>query len=319
MYSLGLFEALFAELESFGNVESPELFYEFYPDTYAGYTGSMLPFGVRLLRAIVPYHVGKIELALDRLYQLHGVCVRLHADLPNLPALPTALPTDRDLVEARVLWRRRIRTVLASIANVCIGAQDYALALGVLERLLQDCDPTVPSERDHVLSSLGRVRLLYGDLSGAQRHFDDMSDSTSLLASMNQALATMASGKFGPAGALFDKLANTVTDAAIDAATDAATDTSASSNSNSTCNASRTTTSINNHAVCQLYAGAMDTALASLEALPSEQLADTVCGNIAVLFELESSHALDRKHALLARVAHACPDAFDVAPMKIPL
>lgn len=43
---------------------------QFYPDTYEGRTGSIVPFSLRLLLAELPGHLGKPEEAIGKLYSM---------------------------------------------------------------------------------------------------------------------------------------------------------------------------------------------------------------------------------------------------------
>eukprot|EP00058_Branchiostoma_floridae_P006310 XP_002591798.1 hypothetical protein BRAFLDRAFT_83586 [Branchiostoma floridae] len=71
---LRMFSTAEAELEAFGSLDQPDLYYEFYPDTYKGRRGTMVPFHFRVLHAELPQYLGKPHEALDRLYHLLGTC-----------------------------------------------------------------------------------------------------------------------------------------------------------------------------------------------------------------------------------------------------
>ena len=58
------------EVEPFGDLDRPDLYYEFYPEMYPKLQGSMVPFGFRILVAELPQYLGKTSEALDRLYAL---------------------------------------------------------------------------------------------------------------------------------------------------------------------------------------------------------------------------------------------------------
>lgn len=61
------------EIESFIDMDQPDLYYDYYPDAYKGRRGSMVPFSFRMLHAELPQYVGKPQDSLDRLYAMHAV------------------------------------------------------------------------------------------------------------------------------------------------------------------------------------------------------------------------------------------------------
>ncbi|KAG0431419.1 hypothetical protein HPB47_021802 [Ixodes persulcatus] len=61
------------EAEAFGDLDRPDLYYEFYPDSYPGKRGSMVPFAFRLLLAELPQFQGNHSTALNALYKLLNV------------------------------------------------------------------------------------------------------------------------------------------------------------------------------------------------------------------------------------------------------
>ena len=64
------FSTVEVEAEAFGDLDRPDLYYEYYPEQYGARQGSMVPFGFRVLLAELPLHVGKPLDAMDRLYNL---------------------------------------------------------------------------------------------------------------------------------------------------------------------------------------------------------------------------------------------------------
>ncbi len=70
LVKLRQFSVAEVEAEPFGDLDRPDLYFEFYPELYPNRSGSMVPFSFRLLLAELPQHLGKHHETLDRLYAL---------------------------------------------------------------------------------------------------------------------------------------------------------------------------------------------------------------------------------------------------------
>ena len=71
------------ESEAFGSdLDRPDLYYAFYqPELYKQRSGSMVPFGFRLVLAELPQYLGKPYETLDRLYALLGTVRKVTSNL----------------------------------------------------------------------------------------------------------------------------------------------------------------------------------------------------------------------------------------------
>ncbi|VDQ00027.1 unnamed protein product, partial [Trichobilharzia regenti] len=69
------------ELATFQNLDAPNVYFEYTPELYPGRTGSIIPFSLRLLHAELPFHLNRPTEALDRLYYLHAIIVRIRSNL----------------------------------------------------------------------------------------------------------------------------------------------------------------------------------------------------------------------------------------------
>ena len=74
LVKLRQFSVAEVEAEAFGgDLDRPDLYFQFYPDMYGGRRGSMAPFAFRLLLAELPQYLSKHHDALDRLYALLAI------------------------------------------------------------------------------------------------------------------------------------------------------------------------------------------------------------------------------------------------------
>jgi len=116
LVKLKQFSMVEVEAEAFGDLDKPDLYHEFYSVTSgepasqssAPLTGSMVPFGMRLLLAELPQNLNRPHEAVDRLSRVLFVVRKILRG-----------QSDRESVAAR-LWQRREVQVLHSIVNCAI-------------------------------------------------------------------------------------------------------------------------------------------------------------------------------------------------------
>ncbi|XP_047701131.1 trafficking protein particle complex subunit 12 isoform X2 [Prionailurus viverrinus] len=77
LVKLGLFQNAEMEFEPFGNLDQPDLYYEYYPQVYPGRRGSMVPFSMRILHAELQQYLGNPQESLDRLHRVKAVCSKI--------------------------------------------------------------------------------------------------------------------------------------------------------------------------------------------------------------------------------------------------
>uniref|UniRef100_A0A803YHL2 Trafficking protein particle complex subunit 12 n=1 Tax=Meleagris gallopavo TaxID=9103 RepID=A0A803YHL2_MELGA len=76
LVKLNLFQNAEMEFEPFGNLDQPDLYYEYYPHVYPGRKGSMVPFSMRILHAELPQYLGNPQESLDRLHSMKIICTK---------------------------------------------------------------------------------------------------------------------------------------------------------------------------------------------------------------------------------------------------
>ncbi|CAG9792889.1 unnamed protein product [Diatraea saccharalis] len=283
MLRLKLHEPLLKEAEPFGDFGKPDMFYQFYPDTYGNRSGSLVPFSLRLLVAELPGHAGKPEEAMDRLLALRHVIQQM---LSNLRSGKTedgteTLASEQDKIESIRLWTGRETRVQHSIVNCAIALKEYRLAGKILSSLQHQASS--PGQKRAISSALCRLWLLAGHIKAALAHLNDAMESRHHLCPtpdvreyVDMGLVEIANGKYQEAYNNFVKAADQEPTNIMVA---------------------------NNIAVCLLYMGRLKEAIAVLQKAinsdPERGLNESLLVNLCTLYELESSKTNEKKLNLL--------------------
>jgi trafficking protein particle complex subunit 12 len=106
------------EMVPFGNLDSPDLYFQHYPELYGnGKCGSMVPFSFRLLAAELPAYANKINEAQEKLCQLLVVVRRI---IQQVDQFITANGSVTDKENALRLWSDRELRVIHSLVNCAL-------------------------------------------------------------------------------------------------------------------------------------------------------------------------------------------------------
>lgn len=288
------------EAQAWGDLDTADLFFQFYPDLYGGRRGSLVPFCFRVLLAELPRYMAHYQTSLDRLYQIHGVCQQI---LSNLSAGRAEDGCHSDLSEAGrqqslALWNSRRLKVLFSVVNCCVGMKDYDQAIECLSQLSSE----LPQLSVSLRSAVGRVYLQLGNLAAARAAFASVAalpaaggeaQPPSCQPLVNAGLLAIADNNFVEAQAQFER--------ALQAEP-------------------RDAAALTNVSVCLLYQGRLAEAVAALERAVfqrPELIQETVLLNLCTLYELQTSRCNKKKLELLARVAQYKGDGFNVGCLKL--
>ncbi|KAF3701534.1 Trafficking protein particle complex subunit 12 Tetratricopeptide repeat protein 15 [Channa argus] len=298
---LNLFQNAELEFEPFGNLDHPDLYYEYYPTVYPGKRGSMVPFSMRLLHAELPQYLAKPQEALDRLHSLKTVCLAILENLEKgLAEDGTMITLTQENRQASLkLWRSRLSRVMYSMANCLLLMKDYILAVETYYSIIQ----YEPQQRVQLLSGIGRIFLQIGDVKTAEKYFQDVEKACQMKESqpshticvlMNRAFVYLSQNNYTEAHASFTEVLK------IDPKNPVAN---------------------NNAAVCLLYLGRLKESLGQLEGLvqqdPALYLHESVLFNLTTMYELESSRSTQKKQALLEAVACREGDSFNTQCLKL--
>ncbi|XP_036728642.1 trafficking protein particle complex subunit 12 [Balaenoptera musculus] len=300
LVKLGLFQNAEMEFEPFGNLDQPDLYYEYYPHVYPGRRGSMVPFSMRILHAELQQYLGNPQESLDRLHRVKAVCSKILTNLEQGLAEDGSINcTAQENRQASVqLWRSRLGRVTCSMANCLLLMKDYVLAVDAYRSVVQ----YFPEQEPQLLSCIGRIFLQVGDIKTAEKYFQDVEKVTQkleglqgkIMVLMNRAFLHLGQNNFADAHRCFTEILK------IDPA-------------NAVAN--------NNAAVCLLYLGRLKDSLRQLEAMtqqdPRRCLHESALFNLTTMYELESSRSLQKKQALLEAVASKEGDCFNTQCLKL--
>ncbi|BDA49206.1 Trafficking protein particle complex subunit 12 [Coccomyxa sp. Obi] len=284
------------ELASLSPLDSPQYIQE-------GPRGpsSKVPFALRWLQAVLPFLLGKQKEAVERTYDLLEFCrlqVEKCASGPDAqPVGDSTLEEDGAPLELSELWNRRQEMVVAMLVGHHTRAREYVVALRWLGWLLDRRKGDV-----QLLSKIGYVQLVLGDLRAAAASFQDVIRAVAAagplatpadrrLVRRNQGLLLFAEQDYKGAEAAFDAVLREDPGDYIAA---------------------------NNKSVCRMYAcnlpGAVQSLEAALQANPQSFLQETVLLNLCSMYELSSSTAsTESKRRLTAWASRVGPEDFDLS------
>ncbi|KAF7732016.1 Trafficking protein particle complex subunit 12 [Apophysomyces ossiformis] len=197
---LGLYQLASAEFDKLGDLNRPELTYEYYPQAYPDCSGSIVPFELLVLWASLPAWLKAPLTALERISMLAIRCKKMQ------------LKTDS------ALWRKREIQMYLVLATKLMEMQDFAAATSTMEMILQHYATNPNGDEDiDILSGLGRLYVQLGDIASAENIFGriesqrEVSTSTSIeeVIKINRALLLIAKGKWNQAYNVLQEVVHT--------------------------------------------------------------------------------------------------------------
>lgn len=301
LVKLRQFSVAEAEAAAFGDLERPDLFFQYYPDLYPNRRGSLVPWSLRLLLAELPQYNGQQVPAMNKLFQLQRTIGKIIGNLEKglLPDGEPDLDGKTSSECSATCWRNRERQVLYSLVNCCIVHQDYESAVKCLD-MLQEKEEE--DKQAALFAAYGRLYLQLGNLIKADQYFSKASaarpkDSVDgqVDGLVDSAFLAIGQGQFQIALERFleaEALAKGKQAKAIG----------------------------NNIAVCLLYVGRLKEGLARLENSITQDQTNIQANpilNLCTLYELESSYASQKKIGMLGLISLHCPDSFQVSSIKL--
>nr|CAB3267221.1 trafficking protein particle complex subunit 12-like [Phallusia mammillata] len=307
---LKAFELAETEISQFGELDSADLYFGFYPDLYPGRQGSMVPFSMRLLQAEFPKHTNKPAESIARLYAMMDVCNKILDNLTNLKSeigIDVKLK-DEDKQASLELWQGRKIQILYAIGNALIQFHEYQAAFKTFDEISK----LQPSDKVALQSGIGRAFLQLGDIKSAQLRFADVEKEVGndpahkFQLFTNRGFLYLGANKWDEALQQFGEALKL---------------------------APHNLEVLNNKAVCLLYLCRLKDAIATLESainISSESVSspkpstqhqpitfEGALNNLVTLYELESTRSFAKKQMLLQQMALTVGDGFDVTCLKM--
>uniref|UniRef100_A0A8C3QI62 Trafficking protein particle complex subunit 12 n=1 Tax=Cyanoderma ruficeps TaxID=181631 RepID=A0A8C3QI62_9PASS len=294
LVKLNLFQSAEMEFEPFGNLDQPDLYYEYYPNVYPGRKGSMVPFSMRILHAELPQYLGNPQESLDRLHSMKIICAKI---LENLEQGLAEDGSMTNIAQENRQGKFFLKPFFFFTKSVFL-LFDYVLAVDAYHSVMK----YYPQQEPQLLSGIGRIFLQIGDIKTAEKYFQDVEKAThkldglqsQIMVLMNRAFLHLGQNNFAEAHRFFTEILK------IDS-------------SNAVAN--------NNAAVCLLYLGKLKDSLRQLEGMvqqdPQHYLHESVLFNLTTMYELESSRSMQKKQALLEAVAIKEGDSFNTQCLKL--
>lgn len=277
-----------AELNSMEDLNSSHYKYETYPKIYPNRSGSMVPFCIRWLHALIPIKLGQRQEGIDRLYSLLDF-VREKLKEKEMKGLGVSLD----------VWRKREVFVMNSIIGYHLTDKEFSVALSLIKDLLNR-DPSDAT----LISKLGYVQMQIGDLEGAKTSFNQIEvlmkesktngslNETELknLVSRNKALVYMVGKDYVSAVREYEECIERDHADVV---------------------------AINNKALCLMYLRDLSDSIKvlenALERVPTVALNETLVVNLCSMYELAYVNHSDVKRTLSNWIARVAPDDFDAA------
>ncbi|XP_072490416.1 trafficking protein particle complex subunit 12 [Notamacropus eugenii] len=300
LVKLSLFQNAEMEFEPFGNLDQPDLYYEYYPHVYPGRRGSMVPFSMRILHAELQQYLGNPQESLDRLHNMKTICSKILRNLEQGLAEDGSMNniTQENRHASVQLWRSRLGRVMYSMANCLLMMKDYVLAVDAYHSVIK----YYPEQEPQLLSGIGRIFLQIGDIKMAEKYFQDVERvaqkldglQSKIMVLMNRAFLHLGQNNFAEAHKFFTEILRIEPTNAV---------------------------ANNNAAVCLLYLGKLKDSLRQLEEMvqqdPKHYLHESVLFNLTTMYELESSRSMQKKQSLLEAVAVKEGDSFNTQCLKL--
>ncbi|XP_062098711.1 uncharacterized protein LOC133804574 [Humulus lupulus] len=294
LMKLRRFSEASTELDTVEDLDGSQYRYETYPNVYPNRSGSMVPFSLRWLHAIVPAKLGRRQDGLDRLYVLLDFVRTKVSEKENAEGLNVSVRA----------WKKREFFVTNSIIGLHLSSKEFSVCLRLIKDLLKrdGSDPIL-------FSKLGYIQMQIGDLEGAKNMFNQVEglmkesekSNGSLseiqfksLVNRNKALVYLVGKDYVSAVREYDECIERDHSDVV---------------------------AVNNKALCLMYLRDLSDSIKvlenALERVPTVALNETLVVNLCSMYELAYVNHSDIKRTLSNWIARVAPDDFDSSCTRI--
>ncbi|XP_048335731.2 uncharacterized protein LOC107425443 [Ziziphus jujuba] len=286
------------ELDSLEDLDGSHYHYESYPNVYPNRVGSMVPFSLRWLHALIPIKLGNRQDGLDRFYFLLDF-VRTKVKEKEKENVGS------DLSVSVSVWKKREVFVVNSIIGLHLNSKEFSVCLSLIKELLSR-DPGDPI----LVSKLGYIQMQIGDLEGAKSSFNRVEGLMEVsfeknegslneiqfmnLVNRNKALVYMVGKDYVSAVREYEKCIERDHSDVV---------------------------ALNNKALCLMYLRDLSDSIKvlenALERVPTVALNETIVVNLCSMYELAYVNHSDIKRTLSNWIARVAPDDFDSSCTRI--
>ncbi|VVB09784.1 unnamed protein product [Arabis nemorensis] len=280
------------ELNSLHDFDGTHYRYESFPEIYPNRKGSMVPFTLRWLYALIPTKLGNRQEGLDRLYTLLDF-VRDRVREKESQSFDCSVE----------LWKKRETFVMNCLLGFHLGHKEFGISLDLIKELINR-DPL-----DAVLiSKLGSVQMQFGDVEGAKTTFNRVEKM--LNEGKNNGLLNESQFKnlVGRNKALVYVVGKDYVSAVREYEECIERDNS-------------DIVAVNNKALCLMSLRDLSDAIkvmeSALERVPTAALNESLVVNLCSMYELAYVNHTDVKRTLNNWIARVAPDDFDSSCTRI--
>ncbi|XP_010555359.1 PREDICTED: trafficking protein particle complex subunit 12-like [Tarenaya hassleriana] len=280
------------ELDSLHDFDGSHYRYESYPEIYPDRAGSMVPFSLRWLYALIPTKLDNRQEGLDRLYiLLDFVRERIREK------------ESKNLDASVDVWKRREVFVMSCLLGLHLGHKEFGVSMELIKELLNrnPLDPVL-------ISKLGYVQMQFGDIEGAKCTFDrvekmmnegknnDLLNEIEFknLVGRNKALIYLVGKDYVSAVREYEECMEQDNSDVV---------------------------AINNKALCLMYLRDLSDAIKvlenALERVPTVALNESLVVNLCSMYELAYVNHTDIKRTLNNWIARVAPDDFDSSCTRV--
>ncbi|KAF8092119.1 hypothetical protein N665_0423s0004 [Sinapis alba] len=273
------------ELNSLHDFDGEHYRYESFPEIYPNQKGSMVPFSLRWLYALVPTKLGNRQEGLDRLYTL-------------LDFVRERIKEKESFNDSVELWKKREIFLMSCLLGFHLGHKEFGVSLELIKELIKR-DPLDPV----LISKLGSVQMQFGDIEGAKATFNRVEKMSNGLLNETQFKNLVGRNK-----ALVHVVAKDYVSAVREYEECIERDNS-------------DVVAVNNKALCLMYSRDLSDAIkvleSALERVPTAALDESLVGNLCSMYELAYVNHTDVKRTLNNWIARVAPDDFDSSCTRV--